>query len=84
MIDVVRERAELSALRSPETYISRLQCIVRNVCCKEARRCLGCPPRLARLWYFRAGRRLLHSCAADEVLAAVTVNFSVTTDPVPT
>jgi RNA polymerase sigma-70 factor (ECF subfamily) len=138
---------ELSALRAPEAYISWLQCIVRNVCCKEARRnsclqaaaarlvqqhrigvdafvaqvdpedvtlraeiqshlrtavtslparyraalvmramqgqtfdeigaTLGCPRQLARLWYFRARRRLQHSCAADEVLASATASYT--------
>ncbi|MBJ7596168.1 MAG: RNA polymerase sigma factor [Candidatus Dormibacteraeota bacterium] len=32
---------------------------------------LGCPRELARLWYFRARRRLQRLCVADEVLAPV-------------
>ncbi len=32
---------------------------------------LGCPRELARLWYFRARRRLQQLCVADEVLAPI-------------
>ena len=32
---------------------------------------LGCPRELARLWYFRARRRLQRLCVADEVLAPI-------------
>lgn len=143
---------ELSELRSAEAYVSWLQRIARNLCCKQTRRSaclqaaasrllrqsladvgaaaqqvdpeeaavrgeiqahlgavvtslpvryrtavvmravqghtfdeigetLGCRQELARLWYFRARRRLQQLCVTDEVLAPAVATHSAAWPP---